>query len=269
MDLPEMTSSAQDVSFDFARRRVLITGAGSGIGLATAAAFAAAGADVVVVDVDAAAATAARATVPGAVVEQIDITDEEAVAGLVSVRGPFDIVVNNAMICGDDDLLTIPPRQMRREVEVNLIGPMIVAQAVLPGMIRRAGGVIVNVSSINALLHLGNEAYSAAKSGLLSLTRSIATEYGPSGVRCNAIALGTVETPYWEHRRAQTPGVLDRLVEWYPLRAIGAAEDAAASIQFLASDAARWITGAVLTVDGGFTAGNLRMSADIHGADHG
>jgi NAD(P)-dependent dehydrogenase (short-subunit alcohol dehydrogenase family) len=267
VDESEPSQGRGEASFDFTGRRVLVTGGGSGVGLATARAFSAAGADVVVIEVTEAAAAVTRATVPGVQVDAVDVTDATGLRELVSARGDFDVVVNNAMICGDDDFLSATPEQMRREIDVNLMGPILVSQAVLPGMITRGDGVIVNISSINAALHLGNEAYSAAKSGLQSLTRSIATEFGPDGVRCNTVALGTVETPAWTQRRAADPGVFARLSGWYPLRRVGTVADAAAAVMFLASDAARWVTGTVLTVDGGFTAGNLRMSADIRGHD--
>ncbi|GAA2447517.1 SDR family NAD(P)-dependent oxidoreductase [Agromyces soli] len=265
MDALRLNPGGGDVAFDFGGRRVLVTGGASGIGLTIAARFAAAGAHPVVVDVDEDALAAVCGLVPGATAIRLDVTDAAAVTDFAAAHGPFDVAVNNAMICGDDDFLSATPEQLRREVDVNLVAPMLVTRAVLPAMVDRGAGAIVNVSSINALQHLGNEAYSAAKAGLQSLTRSVATEYGRHGVRCNAIALGTVDTPYWSERRAADPGVLDRLERWYPLRRIGTPEDAAAAVLFFASSAARWITGAVLTVDGGFTAGNLRMSDDIHG----
>lgn len=268
MDVPELTETGGGAVFDFTGRSVLVTGAASGIGLSVAAAFTRAGARTVIVDIDEVALDTARVRHSTARVARVDVTDATAVGRLAAEDGPFDVVVNNAMICGDDDFLSVTPAQIRREVDVNLVAPMLVAQAVLPAMIERRNGAIVNISSINALQHLGNEAYSAAKSGLLSLTRSIATEYGRFGIRCNAVALGTVDTPFWQARRTQDPGVFDRLQSWYPLRSIGAPEDAADAIMFLASTAAKWITGSVLVVDGGFTAGNLRMSDDIHGADH-
>ena len=116
---------------------------------------------------------------------------------------------------------------------------------------------------MNALAYYGNEAYSGAKAGLLSLTRSLAVRYGPSGVRVNAIAPGTLRTPAWEKRREEDPNVFERVARWYPLGRIGEPEDVAGAALFLASNEAAWITGAVLPVDGGLTAGNMEMMQDI------
>jgi NAD(P)-dependent dehydrogenase (short-subunit alcohol dehydrogenase family) len=130
-------------------------------------------------------------------------------------------------------------------------------------MTKNGSGVILNISSVNALGYYGNEAYSAAKAGILSLTRSLAVRYGPSGVRVNAIAPGTLRTPAWEKRREADPGVFERVARWYPLGRIGEPEDVAGAALFLASDEAAWISGAVLPVDGGLTTGNMEMMKEI------
>jgi meso-butanediol dehydrogenase / (S,S)-butanediol dehydrogenase / diacetyl reductase len=134
---------------------------------------------------------------------------------------------------------------------------------VLPEMTENRSGVILNISSVNALAYFGNEAYSAAKAGILSLTRSLAVRYGPSGVRVNAIAPGTLKTPAWEQRQQKDPDVFERVARWYPLGRIGDPEDVAGAALFLASDEAAWISGAVLPVDGGLTAGNMKMVQEI------
>lgn len=130
-------------------------------------------------------------------------------------------------------------------------------------MTRNGSGVILNISSVNALGYYGNEAYSAAKAGILSLTRSLAVRYGPHGVRVNAIAPGTLRTPAWEKRREEDPEVFERVARWYPLGRIGEPEDVAGAALFLASDEAAWISGAVLPVDGGLNAGNMQMMREI------
>ena len=130
-------------------------------------------------------------------------------------------------------------------------------------MIENRSGVILNISTVNALAYYGNEAYSAAKAGLLSLTRSLAARYGPSGVRANAIAPGTLRTAAWEERMQRDPDVFERLAKWYPLGRVGEPEDVAGAALFLASDEAAWISGAVLPVDGGLTVGNLQMVREI------
>jgi NAD(P)-dependent dehydrogenase (short-subunit alcohol dehydrogenase family) len=130
-------------------------------------------------------------------------------------------------------------------------------------MIRRKSGVILNVSSVNALGYFGNEAYSAAKAGILSLTRSLAVRYGPSGIRANAIAPGTLKTPAWEERSSRDPEIFDRVASWYPLGRVGEPEDIANAALFLASDEASWITGVVLPVDGGLLAGTAKFMQEI------
>jgi NAD(P)-dependent dehydrogenase (short-subunit alcohol dehydrogenase family) len=130
-------------------------------------------------------------------------------------------------------------------------------------MAESGSGVILNISSVNALGYYGNEAYSAAKAGLLSLTRSLAVRYGPSGIRVNAIAPGSLRTPAWEQRKENDPAVFERIAKWYPLGRVGEPEDVAGAALFLASDEAVWITGAVLPVDGGLTAGNMQMMEEM------
>ncbi|HEX3793424.1 MAG TPA: SDR family oxidoreductase, partial [Acidimicrobiales bacterium] len=111
----------------------------------------------------------------------------------------------------------------------------------------------------------GNEAYSAAKAGLINLTRNLAVRYGPRGVRFNAVAPGTVRTPIWARRLAATPGLLERIEGLYPLRRVGTPGDVAAACVFLASPDASWITGQTLAVDGGITAGHSDLIQAIFG----
>jgi NAD(P)-dependent dehydrogenase (short-subunit alcohol dehydrogenase family) len=121
------------------------------------------------------------------------------------------------------------------------------------------------VGSVNGLAYFGNEAYSAAKAGLVSLTRSIAVRYGPRGVRANLVAPGTLRTPAWDERLARDPAALDRVVRWYPLGRVGEPEEVVGAVLFLLSEEAAWISGAVLPVDGGLLAGNGLMARDILG----
>jgi NAD(P)-dependent dehydrogenase (short-subunit alcohol dehydrogenase family) len=160
-------------------------------------------------------------------------------------------------------VLEIDEATWDRDVAVVLKSVFLCSQAVLPSMIERKRGVIVNISSVNALTALGNEAYSAAKAGMINLTQGIAVRYGAHGIRCNAIAPGTVRTPIWQERIDRDPVVFQRLVKWYPLGRVGEPEDIANATMFLASDEASWITGAVLPVDGGLLAGNYRMTREL------
>jgi NAD(P)-dependent dehydrogenase (short-subunit alcohol dehydrogenase family) len=130
------------------------------------------------------------------------------------------------------------------------------SKRVLRSMIDRRAGVIVNIASVNGLAYVGNEAYSAGKAAMINLTQSIAVRYGHYGVRCVAIAPGSIATTAWQERVEREPDVFERLVKWYPLRRVGTPEDVANAALFLASDEASWITGTVLRVDGGLLAGN-------------
>ena len=130
-------------------------------------------------------------------------------------------------------------------------------------MVARRSGSIVNVGSVNGLSALGDPAYSAAKAGMISLTRSLAQEYGRYGIRANCVLPGTVRTPIWDERKAKDPNVLKQLERWYPLGRIVEPDEVARVIAFLASDAASAITGVALPVDCGLTAGNIVMAREL------
>ena len=130
-------------------------------------------------------------------------------------------------------------------------------------MIERGTGVIVNIASVNGIAFFANEPYSAAKAGVINLTRSMAVRYGHHGVRAVAIAPGTIRTPIWQERVEKVPEIFERLLRWYPLGRVGEPEDIAAAAAFLASDDASWITGEVLRVDGGLLAGNEQMAREL------
>jgi len=133
----------------------------------------------------------------------------------------------------------------------------------MPGMVTKRSGVIINIGSVNALSALGDPAYSAAKAAMISLTRSLAQEYGPYGIRANIVLPGTVRTPLWEKRAGKDPEVLETLRRWYPLGRVVEPVDIARAVAFLASDAASAITGVALPVDCGLTSGNLLMRKDL------
>lgn len=251
-----------------AGRVVLITGGAGGIGSVTAARFGSAGDRVAVADRDGAAARRVAASVPGAAGVELDVTDEESIAtALQRIRdelGPVGVLVNNAAVATDTPFEDLSRAAWQADIDVSLTGAFLMCQAVLPDLAR--GGAIVNVASVNGVGYYGNEAYSAAKAGLISLTRSLAVRYGPDGIRCNAVLPGTVRTPIWDRRLADDPHVMDNLTRWYPLGRVGRPEDVAAAVTFLASDEASWITGASLPVDGGLLAGNAPMTGDIVGA---
>lgn len=251
----------------FTDRTVVVTGSGSGIGAQTVRRFAADGARVVVADIDVQAARSVAETIDGALALEVDVTSRPALHDMVDVVterfGGIDVLVNNAASCSETPFLELTPEEVRNDLAVSLLGPFFAIQEVLPGMVSRRGGVILNVSSVNGMAYFGNEAYSAAKAGLLNLTKSVAIQYGEHGIRCNAVAPGTVATEYWEHRKEIDPLVFEKASRWYPLGRIGRPDDIADALMFLASDAASWITGICLPVEGGVMAGNLQMARDI------
>lgn len=251
----------------FIDKTVIVTGSGRGIGAQAVRRFAAEGANVVIADIDGDAADRVAGQLDNSLALEVDVTSLQAVAGMVnsvlSRFGRVDVLVNNAMICADYPLVSATYEQVEREIAVNLTAPIFTTQAVLPTMISQGGGVILNVASVNGLAYFGNEAYSAAKAGLINFSRSIAVQFGAQGIRCNAIAPGTIATETWGARLAQNPHAIEKLATWYPLKRVGTPDDVAESLMFLASDAAQWITGIVLPVDGGILAGNVVMLEDI------
>jgi meso-butanediol dehydrogenase/(S,S)-butanediol dehydrogenase/diacetyl reductase len=241
---------------------VLVTGGGSGIGRAICRRFASDGASVLVADLDGERAEEVAELIGGTAV-QSDVTVAADVARMVATVGRVDVLVNNAGGGMADDVLEIDEAEWDQDVALNLKSAFLCSKAVLPEMIERGGGVIVNIASVNGLAFFANEPYSAAKAGLISLTRSMATRYGHHGIRAVAIAPGTIRTPIWQERVDKEPEIFERLVRWYPLRRVGEPEDVAAAAAFLASDDASWITGEVLRVDGGLLAGNERMAREL------
>ncbi|MHB8294065.1 MAG: SDR family NAD(P)-dependent oxidoreductase [Acidimicrobiales bacterium] len=255
----------------FASRTVVITGAGSGLGAALAHAFAAEGASVAVVDIDAERAATVASEAPGALAVpfQADVRDHsevEAMADAVQDElGCPAVLVNNAAHSSDVELTELHEDDWDADVEGTLKTGFLCSRAFLPAMLRSGGGVICNIGSVNGLGYFGNDAYSAAKAGLVSLTRSVAVRYGAQGIRANMVAPGTLRTPAWARRLEHDPEVLDRLGRWYPLGRVGTPADVTGAVLFLCSDEASWITGAVLPVDGGILAGHRLMADDILG----
>lgn len=254
---------------------VLVTGGGAGIGQAIARRFAAEGAAVVIADrlLQSAKRVAAEIGRAGGKVLAVrsDVTQSSDVDAMVSAAektfGSIDIVVNNAGGCEGDGLVSLDQAAWDRDVALNLTSTFLCAKRVLPGMIEKRRGVILNISSVNGLTFLGSEAYSAAKAGVISLTRSLAVRYGRYGIRSNVIAPGSVRTPVWQDRLERDPKLFETVTKWYPLGRVGEPEDVAHAALFLASQEASWISGIVLPVDGGLLAGNEVMRRELMAED--
>jgi NAD(P)-dependent dehydrogenase (short-subunit alcohol dehydrogenase family) len=199
-----------------------------------------------------------------------DVADRASVHAAISEAidhfGRIDTLVNNAGQTGGNTILDFDEQAWDRCLDVVLKSIYLCSREVLPGMIERGSGVILNISSVNGLMGVGSSAYSAAKAGVINLTQNMAIHYGPKGIRVNCIAPGTVRTPIWSERLARTPRLFDDLTKVYPLGRVGEVEDVAPAAVFLCSDDASWITGVTLPVDGGLTAGSYYINQLLQGA---
>ncbi|MCB1969145.1 MAG: SDR family oxidoreductase [Geminicoccaceae bacterium] len=254
----------------FRNKVVAITGAAGGIGRALCRHFAGQGAVIAAVDrgngVEA-VASSLRDDGAEAAHGIADIGDAAAVArtfaALAERLGPVDILVNNAGFSSHMNFADTDPAGWAHDVNGNLNGTYNCVHAVLPAMKERMRGCIVTVGSVNAASALGDPAYSAAKAGMIQMTRSLAVECGRYNIRANIVLPGTVRTPVWERRSANDPRILSVLARWYPLGRVVEPEEVAATVAFLASDAASAITGVALPVDCGLLAGNAPMTREL------
>ena len=247
-------------------RVALITGGASGIGAAAARLFASEGAAVAVLDRDGLGAgrRAAEIGEGRALALQADVTDraaiDEAVARAVATFGRLDVVYNNAGVpAGFGPVAGVTEADWNLSLAVNVTGTLFCTQAALPHLRASGRASVVNQSSVAALVGIpGLAAYSAAKGAVLSLTRTLAAELAPDGIRVNAICAGTVDTPMVQPLLAARGGGDIELgarltAERYPVGRIGTADEIARAALFLASDESSFITGAVITADGGMT----------------
>ena len=236
----------------------LVTGAAQGIGVAIAERLLREGARVTLLDLDAdAVAATAGQLASGHGAEAVgwvggDITDQEAVAtALADVGTPVDVLVNNAGSWTIGPFVDSDARSWRRDVEVNLLGVMVMTHAVLPGMLDRGRGRVISIVSDSGRVGEPNvAAYAAAKAGVMGFTRALAKEVSPRGVTANCVSLSTTITP--GAHDTYTPEQMRKMVRRYPVGRLGRPQDAAAAVAYFASPDAEWVTGQVLSVNGGY-----------------
>jgi 3-oxoacyl-[acyl-carrier protein] reductase len=243
---------------------VIVTGGSNGIGREIAEQFAAAEATVIVADIDTDGGEETVAAIERdggtAYFVPTDVSEATDVSSLVEVtvdtHGGVDVLVNNAGGSFDDgnpDRVT--ETTWDRVINVNLKGQFLCAREVLQAMVASGGGTMLHISSVNARFGIGLASYSAAKSGILALSRLIATQYGRHDIRSNAVCPGTIVTGASSEKLTTEGPVREEWLDQYPVGRFGRPADVAAAVLFLTSEAASFITGAELLIDGGLTAG--------------
>jgi len=238
----------------------IVTGAAGGIGTALAQRFVAEGASVVLGDVNGAQEALAKELGERAVAVDADVATEEGAAALVAAArqqwGRLDILVNNAGIDGTPaPLADCGVEDFDRVLAVNLRGAFLTMRAAIPPMVEGGGGSVINIGSVLARVAVGYlPAYCASKGGLVQLTKSAALGYATAGVRVNVISPGVIRTPMLDAFFGQMPEAAEAAVAQHPVGRIGTPEEVAALAVYLASDEAKFVTGADFAVDGGYTA---------------
>ncbi|HVA88801.1 MAG TPA: glucose 1-dehydrogenase [Chloroflexota bacterium] len=248
-------------AFDLTGKVAVVTGGNMGLGESFAQALAEVGATVVIaarnLERSTAAAQALTRTGGRAIAMELDVTDPTSVERMIGEvgrqLGPIDILINNAGLCYHRPALEVPAAEFREVMEVNLFGVWNCAQAVGRQMVERRSGVIVNIGSISGMIVNRPQmqpAYNASKAAVHQLTKSLAAEWAPFGVRVNAMAPGYFKTAM---SPVDEPQFRRNWIEDAPMERYGLPDELGPTLVYLASDASRFMTGAVLVIDGGYT----------------
>lgn len=251
--------------FSLEGRTAIVTGASRGIGAAISVALDRAGARVALVGRDSSALEAvAGALTHEPLVLVRDLADAAVPEGIardvLDTFGAVDILVNNAATAARLPTVELDASLIDAMYAVNVRAPLLLVAALLPSMIERSRGSIVNLSSVSGVVGTPRRAaYAATKGAIDAATRSLAIELGPHGIRVNAVAPGVVDTALWERNKA-IPGVVETIEGQTPLRRWSQPEDIADVVVFLASDAARFVTGETISADGG-----MARTLDLYG----
>lgn len=246
---------------DFTGKSIIITGSGGGIGRRTALEMASRGGSITVCDIDPARAESVASEIAGqggiALALECDVTDygqaNDVVAAAIAAHGAVDVLVNNAGTGTLTPFVHTTPEMWQRDIDLCLYGVMNFCRAVLPHMIERGRGKIVNVCSDAGKVGEPNlAAYSAAKAGVLGFTKALAREVGRDNILANCCCFSTVRTEVFDMLFTANPELEQKMIKRYPMKRVGTLEEAANTIMLLSSDYVTFITGQALSMNGGF-----------------